>query len=142
MIPLIAEAQQEKRIQGFFEEGNMKDSVYFGNYKFVADYSYRKPGYMEGYGFILQLAEDEYIISGNGMTLRAASNIEGKPNLSYLSIEEGEFIDGQWIQTRVLSGDETLNNGTEGLKFPPNPYDIGRVGLNDITVQKVKLHLF
>ncbi|MFC2099003.1 DUF5597 domain-containing protein [Bacteroidota bacterium] len=141
MMPMIVKAQQEDRIQGFMEEGNAFDSVYFGDYKFLVDYSYQKPDYMEGYGFILQVSEDEFIISGNGMTIQVSSEDPGKPDLSFLLIEEGEFIDGIWHQTRVLSGDETLNNGTDGIKFPPNPYDIGRIGLNDISVQKIKVFL-
>ncbi len=142
IMPLITDAQQSGNIQACMEEGNQSDSLVFGDYKFIADYSLLKPDYMEGYALVIREEENKFLIVGNGLKLAVISNNPDLPHLSFLSIEEGCYKEGQWVPGRNLSGDETLGNGTEGLKFPPNPYDIGRVGVNDISIQKVEFHLF
>lgn len=142
LMPMITKAQSEGDIQACMEEGNSSDTLVFGDFMFIADYSYQKPAYMEGYALIIREEDNHFLIAGNGLTMTIKSNNPDLPYLSILSIGEGEFKDGQWVPGRELSGDETINNGTEGVKFPPNPYDIGRVSTNDITVQRVELNLF
>lgn len=142
VMPMLTQAQVNGNIRACMEEGNQSDTLLFGDYMFIADYSLKKPGFMEGYALVIREEENRFLIVGNGLKMMMKSNNAEKPRLSFLSIEEGEFMDGEWIKGRELSGDETLGNGTEGLKFPPNPYDIGRVGVNDITIQRVELTLF
>ena len=142
MMSLVTEAQVNGDIGACMEEGNAADTLVFDDYMFIADYSLLKPDYMEGYALVIREEENRFLVAGNGLKMSIRSANPDLPHLSFLDIEEGVFQEGRWVPGRELSGDETLGNGTEGLKFPPNPYDIGRVGVNDISIQRVELHLF
>lgn len=133
--PLIAKAQVEDRINGFME-GDSASPVSFqlGDFIFKPGYNLQKKSLIKGYGLIIQISEDEFIVSGNACNIGYQSADSGKPNAQLLSVEEGKFVDGKWVKKRTINGDEF------GIKLPPNPYNIASdVYLNDVSVLKIKL---
>ena len=109
-------------------------SFQLGNYIFKPGYNLQKKSLIKGYGLIIQIAEDEFIVAGNACNVGYQSADSGKPNAQLLSVEEGKFVDGKWVKKRTINGDEF------GIKLPPNPYNItSDVYLNDVSVIKIKL---
>ncbi len=94
-----------------------------------------------GYGIIINTGQDEFIASGNDIDITfepAGDSIAG-----LISVEEGKFVNSQWMAGRRLNGDEVQlrydlsiaakeNQSGAGLRFPKNEYSI----------QKVKLYLY
>jgi hypothetical protein len=133
--PFITKAQVDNKINGFME-GDVASPASFqlGDFIFKPGYNLQKDSIIKGYGLIIQLSETEFIVSGNACHIGYESADARKPNAQLLSVEEGKFVNGQWVKKRTLNGDEF------GIKLPPNPYNIpSDVFLNDISLLKIKL---
>jgi hypothetical protein len=132
---LITKAQVENKINGFMEgDGASPASFQLGNFIFKPDYNLQKNSLIKGYGLIIQISEDEFIVSGNACHVGYESADSRKPNAQLLSVEEGKFVDGKWVKKRTMNGDEF------GIKLPPNPYNIASdVYLDDVSTLKIKL---
>lgn len=135
LMPLITKAQVEDKINGFMEGDEASPTSFqLGDFIFKQDYNLQKNPLIKGYGLIIQISEDEFIVSGNACHVEYESADSGKPNCQLLSVEEGKFVDGKWIKKRTLNGDEF------GIKLPPNPYNIvSDVYLDDISILKIRL---
>jgi hypothetical protein len=83
---------------------------------------------------IISVGPAEYIIAGSGQaTVRFSPNTPGDPTAGVLSIEEGTFVNGQWVLGRRLNGDETSQG------------QFARIGGNGIpngSIQRVKLYRY
>lgn len=135
LSPLIGKAQVEDKINGFME-GDEASPVSFqlGDFIFKPNYDLQKNALIKGYGLIIQISEDEYIVSGNACHIGYESADSSKPNSQLLSVEEGKFVNGKWVKKRTLNGDEF------GIKLPPNPYNIvSDVHLDDVSVLKIRI---
>jgi hypothetical protein len=133
--PFITKAQVEDKINGFMEGDKASPASFqLGGFIFKPDYNLQKNPLIRGYGLIIQISDNEFIVSGNACHVGYESADSGKPNAQLLSVEEGKFVDGKWVKKRVMNGDEF------GIKLPPNPYNIASdVYLDDISTLKIKL---
>ena len=133
--PLILKAQVENKINGFMEGDDVSPASFqLGDFIFKPNYNIQKNSIIKGYGLIIQISEDEFIVSGNACHIWHESADSSKPNSQLLSVEEGKFVDGKWVKKRTLNGDEF------GIKLPPNPYNIASdIYLDDVSILKIKL---
>ncbi|WP_071145138.1 GH35 family beta-galactosidase [Bacteroides ihuae] len=133
--PLITKAQVEDKINGFMEGDSVSPASFqLGDFIFKPNYNLQKNSLIKGYGLIIQISKDEFIVSGNACYVGYESADSSKPNAQLLSVEEGKLVAGKWVKKRTINGDEF------GIKLPPNPYDIvSDVYLNDISILKIKL---
>ena len=135
LMSLILKAQAEDKINGFMEGDDASpESFKLGNSIFKPIYKVQKDPLIKGYGLVILLSADEYLVAGNACRLSQVSADATKPNSQLLSVEEGKMVDGKWVKGRIINGDEF------GIKLPPNPYDLASdVHLDDVTVLKIKL---
>ncbi|HEX7367173.1 MAG TPA: DUF5597 domain-containing protein [Pelobium sp.] len=135
LLPLICQAQLNDKINGFMEGDAVSPKLFkLGDFIFKPNYNLQKKDVIKGFGLVIQIADDEFIVAGNACHLEHESADAKKPHSQLLSVEEGSFIDGKWQKGRVLNGDEF------GVKLPPNPYDIASdIYLDGISVLKIKL---
>jgi hypothetical protein len=139
---LILEKQGTNQIRGFIEGEEKIDTMIMGNYQFIIDYNVVREENNLGYGLVIQVNQNEFIFSGIGYNVEFLPIDSEKSGVSILetaSIRKDQ--NNQWEAYRINGGDETLWMGKCGLKFPPNPYDIG-LDYNDITIQKTKLFIY
>lgn len=138
LMPLLTKAQADDKINGFMEGDDASPASFqLGSYTFKPNYNLQKNSLIKGYGLIIQIAEDEFLVSGNACHIDYRSADSSKPNAQLLSVEEGQFVDGKWVKKRTINGDEF------GIKLPPNPYNIASdVKLDGISVLKIKLFKF
>jgi len=135
LSPFITKAQVDDRINAFMEgDAASPASFQLGDFMFKPSYDLQKNSLIKGYGLIIQISEDEFIVSGNACHIGYESADSSKPNSQLLSVEEGKFVNGKWLKKRTLNGDEF------GIKLPPNPYNIASdVSNNDISTIKIRL---
>jgi len=135
LMPLITKAQVDDKINGFMEGDDVSPTSFqLGGFIFKPNYNIQKDTLIKGYGLIIQISEDEYIVSGNACNVGYESVDSSKPNSQLLSVEEGKFVDGKWVKRRTMNGDEF------GINLPPNPYNIASdVYLDDVSILKIKL---
>jgi len=92
-----------------------------------------------GYGIIISTGPDEYIAAGNDIDI-TFETIQNDSIAGLSMVEEGNFVNNQWIATRRLNGDEVQlrydlavctkeKQSGEGLRFPTNQFSIQRVKL-------------
>jgi hypothetical protein len=92
-----------------------------------------------GYGIIISLGKDEFLAAGNDVDITfQPSHSDSIAGLT--SVEEGKFLNGNWIPGRRLNGDEVQlrydlavaakeRQSGAGLRFPANQYSIQKVKL-------------
>jgi Domain of unknown function (DUF5597) len=65
------------------------------------------PSPMPAGAIFISVGPDEYIIAGSGpVNVTFSPNTPGDPIAGILSIDEGTFVNGQWVGGRRLNGDE------------------------------------
>ena len=140
LASFIIDARTDQKIKGFMQTDSIVEHCNFENISLQIDYNVNKPFNYPGFGLAIQTSENEFIIAGNGCNIRFKSLNKEKPNISVIWVEEGQFVDGEWKTKRVIGGDEMLEQGTAGIKLPPDNSNL-KVDINEITVQKVKIFL-
>ena len=119
LMPLIVKERGSGRMRGFLQYENRNDRIDFGDYELVIRYQDDKR--YEGYGLVIRLSENEFLVSGYNANISFRSKDKNRSGVSYGTIREGYFKDGDWHTTRFLGGDEALQ-GVDGIKLPPVVY--------------------
>jgi hypothetical protein len=101
-------------MRGFMQQKNKQDTIDFGDYEMHANYNYP----YQGYGLVIRLSDDEFLVSGNGADISFRSKIASLSGISYGTIREGYFVNGVWNTSKYLGGDEAMQ-GVGGVKIPP-----------------------
>ncbi|HVT72927.1 MAG TPA: DUF5597 domain-containing protein [Lacunisphaera sp.] len=78
-------------------------------------------------GLVIATGQDEFLLAGIGITTTFQLRGGGGMQVGLLSVEEGEFVDGQWRHIRWLNGDQT-NQGRH-VRLEPGRFSIQRVRL-------------
>ena len=92
------------------------------------------PSPMPAGAIFISVGTDQYIIAGSGtVSVTFSPNTPGDPIAGILSIDEGTYVNGQWVAGRRLNGDE---NGQGKL------VRIGGGGIQNGRIQRVKLYRY
>jgi hypothetical protein len=73
---------------------------------------------LEAAAILISTGPDEYYFAGGGMTIDFAANTPGPKNVGLGDVQEGKFVDGKWVVTRQLAGDDDAQG--EILILRPN----------------------
>jgi hypothetical protein len=114
LMPLIIKEHGTGKMRGFMQQDKKTDTVDFGDYEMHANYGYP----YKGYGLVIRLSEDEFLVSGNGVNISFSSKNKSLPGISYGTIREGHFVNGEWKTLKYVGGDEAMQ-GVGGVKLPP-----------------------
>lgn len=83
-----------------------------GNYSFILRHN-KKMKELPSYGLMIDMGNDEFIITGQNLDIFWDSDTPNK-KADALSLEQGEFINGEWVRYRRLNGD----SGTTRVMLP------------------------
>jgi len=134
--PMILAAQGTDRLQGFYRQVAPETNVIdvgawsfstgelekpdakqvkrdFGRFRFTIKHTNRVKN-MPSYGLILQLSEDEFLLTGQNVDLFWDTSEPNRKADTY-SIKQGEYINGEWVLRRRINGD----GGTKSVILPP-----------------------
>jgi len=78
-------------------------------------------------GLVIAIAPDEYVFAGTGLTVTFEAAGSGDPIVGLLSVDEGKYVNGQWVVTRRLNGDQTHQG--RHLRLPAGKFGIQRIKL-------------
>ena len=106
MLPLLAEKYGTGSLQAVSSERKDEDTMMFGKFGFKAMMQPPMVQRTDGVCLALQVAEDEFYVIANGCMLVPFSMDTQNPHLDILSLEEGDFENGEWHAQRRLNGDE------------------------------------
>jgi hypothetical protein len=123
LTPFILNSQGTENIAGLLvDDNNRIDSVIIGGFKIKGMASRRfdmaamgmpsGPSAQQqkrpaGGALIISTGPGEFIIAGRNMSLNITdADPASNRKVSFLSLEDGKFVDGNWITSRRLNGDE------------------------------------
>ncbi|PWT87723.1 MAG: beta-galactosidase [Blastocatellia bacterium] len=132
LSPLILEHQGKGEMAGVLPEGpeqRQPQQLTLGDYTLhVAFERQTNPSSnaLSG-GLVIAVAPNEFLFAGTGLTITFDAATPGDPLVGILSVDEGQFENGQWVAGRRLNGDQT-NQGRH-LRLPPGRFGIQRIKL-------------
>jgi hypothetical protein len=66
-----------------------------------------EPPFPNAAAIIIQTGPEEFYAAGTGVNVKFTPNLPGPPNVGLATVEEGVFVNGQWVPGRRLAGDDT-----------------------------------
>ena len=107
MMPLVAAHQGRGSMTAFLQGKNAVDIVEFGGYRLRVGYTEpARDSRVPGGGLVINTAPDEFVVAGVRCRIDFLPPEGGKRTVEYLSLDEGEYVDGSWVPSRRLNGDE------------------------------------
>jgi len=137
LASLILEKQGKGMTAGvLLDEDNQTQQVQLGDYilNISHDYTWKWSFRPEGAetwpsvgGIIISTGPDEYVLAGSGIIVTFGVNSPADSFAGIVSIDEGKFVDRQWIPNRRLNGDASHQG--RHLRLPANNFGIQRIKL-------------
>jgi len=132
LSPLILERQGKGLIAGLLPEGpeqRAPQQLRLGDYILNITFdrpSSQNPNVLSG-GLVMSTGPDEYLFAGTGLTITFETDKPGDPIVGLLSVDDGRYVNGQWVAGRRLNGDQTHQG--RHVRLSPGRFGIQRVKL-------------
>jgi beta-galactosidase GanA len=129
LAPLILEHQGKSVMAGVLPEGpeqRAPKQVRLGGYILNITYDRPSTDSLSG-GLVIALGPDEFIFAGTGLIVTFEADSSAAQNVGILSVQEGKYVNGQWVPGRLLNGDQTHQG--RHLRLAPGKFDIQRIKL-------------
>lgn len=109
MMDLITQRYGTDDLQAAMAENTEEgaDTMLFGEFGFQIITEHPYMSRKDGVCLVLRADENTFYLLGNGCIINYFSTNERKPNCDIISLEEGLFENGKWINGRRLNGDES-----------------------------------
>jgi beta-galactosidase GanA len=113
---LIAEHRGRNTMDAvLLDKNNSVDTLRFGDYQFTVKHDYTlgwspnasEEVWPQSGGLVIQTAPDDFFVAGTGIVISFSAVSSGKVRTGILTIEEGDFVSGQWKRGRVMNGDQS-----------------------------------
>ena len=135
VTPLVLEHQGTGTMSGFLldsasqsAELTLGDFIFTVKHEYSWPYATRTDGAPPRFGgLIIMTAHDEFFIAGSGVVVTFRSSSGNGTMTGIASMEEGTFVNGQWVAGRRLNGDE--DHQGRHLYLPGAAYGIQKVKL-------------
>jgi beta-galactosidase GanA len=137
LTPLILEYQGKGLMSGLLPEGpeqRLPQQLRLGDY--ILNITYERPTpapaaqqaseVLSG-GLVIAVGRDEFVFAGTGMTITFEAATPGEPIVGLLSVQEGKYVNDQWLPGRRLNGDQTHQG--RHLRLVPGRFGIQRIKL-------------
>ena len=145
---LILEHQAKGTIRGFWlkdENPQVRQMTHtLGNYKVKADllrgrFQTQTQSIPMGFGLVIMVAENEYIVAGQNIQV-TFEPVDGNSTAGLAKVQQGDFVNGEWVASRWLNGDEIQlrydlleaqkeNQSGQGLRLRGTQISVQRVWL-------------
>lgn len=115
LTPQILTAQSKGNIAGVWLNPNkMKQRLQLGGYtldvSMVTNLRNPAPVTGTGYAIIMEVAPNEFIVSGKNIQMNFYPSTPGPSYVGYASVDEGVYKNGTWMPGRRLNGDDIMHN--------------------------------
>lgn len=147
LTPLITGAQSDNRITAFTLTKSQSQVTHnLGGYKVTASLSQnRRTGEFLsdiGYGIVIWEGEDAFVVAGSNINFTFVPDTPGPRMAGFLSVYEGDYLNGSWKSGRLLNGDDIMVNYDLSNEAHHNRTGAGAKLGSDPSILKVKLYRF
>ena len=124
LAPLIAKHQGDGTMSAVMLGTNdPPQKVQVGNYTMEVTRMKPRPSAPLQTGFaaalFIAVGPDEYFAVGDNVSVTFSANTPGPAHVGLGTVEEGTFVNGRWIPSRQLAGDETGQGDNLSLRNHP-----------------------
>jgi beta-galactosidase GanA len=132
LSPLVLAHQGKGVMAGLLPEGpeqRQPQQLRLGDYILNVIYerpTSQTPNVVSG-GLVIATGPGEFVFAGTAMTVTFDAGTQGDPLVGILSVDEGRYLNGQWVQGRRLNGDQTHQG--RHLRLPAGKLGIQRIKL-------------
>src|SRR6185369_7260833 len=112
LAPLLLGNQGKGVMAGLLPEGpeqRQAQQLRLGNYVLYVTFdkpTTQNPNVLSG-GLVVAVGPDEYLFAGTGLTITFDAPGSTEPMVGLLAVDEGSYVNGQWVVGRRLNGDQT-----------------------------------
>jgi hypothetical protein len=143
LAPLISKHQGDGTMSAvLLAADDPPQKIKVGNYTLEVARLRPRPSAPPRTGFsaamFIQVGPDEFFAAGDNVSVTFSPNTPGPAHAGLGTVEEGMFVDGRWVPSRQLSGDECGQGGNLSLRAHPVdriPGD-GYVGIQRFTLYR------
>jgi hypothetical protein len=147
--PLIAKYQGKGAMSAVIVgQKDPPQKVQVGNYTFEVSFATPRglpgtpalqPPFSSGVALFIAVGPDEYYAAGNSASVRIAPNTPGPEHAGMDTVEEGVFVNGRWVVSRQIAGDETGQGQDLSLRSdPPDRIPDGYAGIQHLTLYRYR----
>jgi hypothetical protein len=135
LTPLIVSNQGKGTMAGILlDSASQKTRIILGDYIFNVSHEYSWPyaPHSEGDnprfgGLIIMVSPDEFYIAGRGLIVTFETNTHDNSIAGIGSLDEGKFVDGNWVPGLRMNGDQSHQG--RHMDLPGNTFSIQKVRL-------------
>lgn len=108
--PLYFKLRNTKNLKAFVRKNSdeLGDLLKFDDFDIVIKYSRKTQKQPESGGVIFRISDDEFYIVGMKFSFQFLPKFGDNSKFNYLVAEDGEFVDGNWVSSKILNGDEKM----------------------------------
>ncbi|WPV02131.1 DUF5597 domain-containing protein [Mucilaginibacter sp. cycad4] len=134
VTPLLTRYNHADAIRGFLcNKDSSAQKTTLGNYVLTITHEYKlgwevgakNPVWPQTGVLIINTAPNEYYVAGTGVVITFEPVLKGRAG--FLSIDEGSFINDQWVPRRRMNGDQ--DHQGRHVRIPVDEYSIRHVKL-------------
>ena len=115
MMPLLGAAYGTRRLQASISENGKEEVLAFQSYDVKVTYESRFLQTQSGACLVLEMDNYNFYVIVKDCALAFTSTQKDAPYTDFLSVEEGQFINDQFIMDCRLNGDEITTMAFEGV---------------------------
>jgi hypothetical protein len=105
LIPIITQYQGTGKMKGFLVSPGETKTLEMGDYELSINAT--KGSKLPAYGIIIAKENNEFLVTGNGFSVKFISKSKSLPHAEILCAYELIYKHNQWVKQRRLNGDET-----------------------------------
>lgn len=106
MTEVIQKYRGTGKMTGFLQKHEPGCMLSFSKYELKVNYMLKQDGKPVSGGLVIETADNEFILVGVGFSVEFLPKPGSSSRAEFVRIEEGSFIQNQWVRGRVLNGDE------------------------------------
>ncbi|WP_158602219.1 GH35 family beta-galactosidase [Cohnella endophytica] len=106
MMGIIHKHRGTGKMTGFLQNHDNGCLLSLTEYDLKLSYKRQQEGKPIAGGLVIELSDNEFILAGIGFSAEFLPKRGESAAVGYIRIEEGKFVDNEWIRSRVLNGDE------------------------------------
>ncbi|MBO5657777.1 MAG: DUF5597 domain-containing protein, partial [Agathobacter sp.] len=108
--PLLIEYRGKKSLQSYVRHSETDYGTFleFENYNVQVSYAPRMPQKPVAGGMIFELTPNKFLLVGTMASMTFMPKPGEKAVVDLIKMEEGNFVNGEWVPGRILNGDEKM----------------------------------
>jgi hypothetical protein len=117
LMPYLEKYQTTGTMAGLIGKRGERKELNLGKFRLQVDFTGTENSRLPGYGLVIALADNEYLVAGKGMKVTFISATPAPGRTEILSAYDLVFRNGEWIKDRRLNGDETGEGSDHNIQL-------------------------